>query len=285
MSHLTTFYVMNNEEIKDCIVPALKARRFVRRSNRPYLSNEFALTTDVNFAVDNARRIEHIERLAAENSDVCWFFHYEVVKNTPEQLKDAARLFPSVMRAINCSRVLRRVGVSGVRISNCFARGRSSCFVTDCLFQDWYACAAFVNPLFQMLRGCMPSHISVELNRMHFKGRFVRKQDIDAFLRDFYEKSGYCPAMVNTFVNKDGFVEFVGRNDGALPYGLIASLMRCMRGYIVRIYLGGFGMSISTTSTIRKDDYEVALAKWRRAFRFRPIQFFGRWYNGNESIY
>ena len=270
----------------DYIVPALKARRFVKRSARSYLSNEFALTTDVNFTADYSRRINHLERLANGFADSCWFFHYEVVKTSPVQLKDAARLFPSVMRALNCSRVLRRVGVTGARISNCYVRGLSShVFVTDCLFIDWFGCAAFVNPLYQLLKGGMPSHISVELNRKRFKGRYIRKQDVDAFLRDFYERSGYCPAMVNAYVNSDGFVEFVGRSNKPLPYGLIAALMRCMREYINRIFLGGFNMSISTTSTIARDDYEVSLSKWRREFRYRPIQFFGKWYNGNESIY
>lgn len=204
------------------------------------------------------------------------YMRYTHKAGTVERLADVVHYLPSVHKALNNSRRMRRIGVTGARICNVFARGSSFFYVSDTIFDAPYSCAVVAFSLANLvMRDKFISHITVSVKRPLRCGRFVEQELVGKFMRDLKEKARYLRGNMNIDPMGMGDVR-IAHEDG-LTVGLLLLLLEEMTAHISTIYIGT-NISISFDRLVEESDYLETLAAGFRCFKFKYFSTFGDLY-------
>lgn len=212
------------------------------------------------------------EDYASQCGRGAWYLHVHHTEADIEGLQKSVRWLPGIFDRLNNSRRMRRLGLTGARLSNVYRRGSSYLFVSDSVFTDWYAASVVA---FQLVQLCMPSastqRLIVRLRRGAY-GRRAMHEAVGCFMRHFWDRSKYQRSHVT--LDPIGNWEVQITTEGGLNMGLLALLMDLFGDQVEDIYIG-HKVQLSREKTVFEDDYMETISKHYRPFRFKYLSTFG----------
>lgn len=209
-----------------------------------------------------------------------FFVRFEQRANNVQDLAPYARMLPSIHRALNQSRRMRRLGVTGARLCNVFRRGESFWYVADTVLDSAYSCVVVAYSILQEYGASSwkTSRVIVKLRR-HGYGKRSEADTVGAFIRAFREHARYYRGKFE--IDPLGCYEVrISPTVGSVSFGLLQLLLEELRTNIDQIYIGSF-MRVSTTCTSFDDDFEDTVDVRYRHFRMRYFSPFGDLYKRN----
>lgn len=195
-----------------------------------------------------------------------------------DALSDVVHYLPSILKAFNNSRRMRRLGVSGARVANVFMRGSHFYYVSDSIFDSPYSAALVAFSLSNMA-GALPLNQKLDVFLKHSEtkhGRSIEQQIVGQFMRDLKERCRYLRGSV--MVDPIGFYGVRITPDKGVSVGLLLTLLEDLSDQITTIHIGS-QISLSFERLIEEDDYMETLAAGFRCFRFKYFTKFGDFYN------
>lgn len=258
---------------------------FPRDFNAFYRNWKNALTnvkSEKNLPSDNPTEVVALNQAVREYRDIVskchapWFVRYFTTANLPEHLVGAVKLMPLTMHALNQSKRLRRIGVSGARLVNTYPRAHSYAFIANCVFTTWEGCAAFAWK-FLFFAGLEKRRIVVTLPRV--KGRRVRDEErVGEFIRKFYSKSTYWGK--NVALDPIGELDIVvtRKNGKPMNYDTLVLIMDWFGDDISHISFGtGYDadLVISRRELFDEENFEATQRHRDRPCKYRYLTRFG----------
>ena len=205
-----------------------------------------------------------------------WFVRYFDKADTIEQLLRPVKLMPLTMHALNQSKRLRRLGVSGARLVNTYPRRNSFAFVANCVFTTWEGCAAFAWK-FMFFAGMEGRRVVVSLPRL--RGRRGRDTErVGEFIRKFYQKTTYWGKNISLDPIGELDILVTRKNGRAFNYDTLVMLMDWFGDDISHISVGaGFGadLVISRSELFDEENYECTQRHRDRPCKYRYLTRFG----------
>lgn len=192
-------------------------------------------------------------------------------------LADVVHYLPSIHKALNNSRRMRRIGVSGARVCNVYHRGSSYYYVADSILDGAYSAAVVAFSL-SNLSGAFRFNQHLEVYLKHSqtkKGRAVEQQIVGQFVRDLKERCRYLRGSV--LIDPIGLYGVRISPDKGLSLGLLLTLLEELGEQIDVVNIGR-RISVSFRRLIEEDDYMETLAAGFRCFRFKYFCKFGDFY-------
>lgn len=209
-----------------------------------------------------------------------FFVRFEQRANDVQHLAPYARMFPSIHCALNQSRRMRRIGVTGARLCNVFHRGSSFWYVADTVLDSAYSCVVVAYSVLQYYgaRGLNTARLVVKLRR-HAYGKRAEADTVGEFMRAFREHARYYRGSFE--IDPLGCYEVrITPTVGAVSFGLLQMLLEELAQNIDTVYIGSF-LTISKTCTAFEDDYEDTVDVRYRRFRMKYFSTFGSLYKRN----
>lgn len=252
-------------------IPEVICNSFPLRSKKDYFTNEFALLSDPNVAGDYSPALECMQTLA-EKTPEAWFIHLEAQSGSPDSLQRHAHALQAVLHKCNCSRLFRRIKITGMRLANIYRVRNTFWYCSDILCKDWFHTSVVAYGLASLLGYSNSVWVTFRPNP---RVRSVARNTHE-YLHEFHRKSKWPYGSIITDVIENSIV-FTLKN-GGISSALLAQILQIFGDKILSVSFGQCKMSISKSFSV--DDYEKSCRlTQQRSFRFKPYSFFGEWFD------